>query len=214
MSQLEKNSEYYKGNREDLVPFIPKDVKKSLDVGCGEGGFSLMLKKSMNTEIWGIEIHERSAEKAKEIMHKMLIGSFEDVSDQLPLKYFDWVFFNDVLEHMIEPEDCLIKIKENLCLGGHIMVSLPNMRQAKVLSELIVYKDWRYKASGIQDRTHLRFYTKKSIIRMIEECGYNIESIQGINPMKHWMINLINILTFNFFEDTKYQQFLVKATLK
>lgn len=212
--QYRKDASYYCGYRDDLFPFIPANIKRSLDVGCGEGGFSLKLKEDINTETWGIEIDKKSAEIAKKNLDKVLIGSYEDVSNELPKKYFDWIFFNDVLEHMIEPEDCLVKSIENLSQDGRIMLSIPNMRQAKVLSELLIHKDWRYKVSGIQDKTHLRFYTKKSLMRMINECNYEIESIRGINAMKHWLITLANIVTFNFFEDTKYQQFLVIAKPK
>lgn len=212
--KYKREASYYGGYREDLFPFIPQEIKKSLDIGCGEGGFSIKLKQDMNTETWGIETDKKSAEIAKENLDKVLIGSYEEVFEQLPEKYFDWIFFNDVLEHMIEPENCLINSLNNLHENGHIMISIPNMRQAKVLSELLIYKDWRYKVSGIQDKTHLRFYTKKSIMRMVNECGYDIEQIFGINPMNHWMITMVNIITFNFFEDTKYQQYVVIAKPK
>ena len=111
------------------------------------------------------------------------------------------------------PETCLSKIKANIHPEGKIIASIPNIRHIEVLRELLFQKDWHYKDSGILDRTHLRFFTKKSIIRMFEDCGYKIDQITGINGVSPFCLtSLINKVLLNSLDDIKYKQFLVIAS--
>ena len=206
---------YYALERSEIFPFIPADIKRTLDVGCGLGNFSSRLKVEKNVEAWGIEMVEEAANQAKSKLDNVLIGTFDDVYDSLPKNYFDCIFFNDVLEHMAYPEDCLIKAKENLADGGYIVASIPNMRYVEVLRELIFKKDWMYKDYGIQDKTHLRFFTEKSMKRMMEDCGYRVERIEGINGLSPYCLtSFINLVCFNRIKDIKYKQFVILASVK
>lgn len=208
-----QDSDYYSSDRKEIFPFIPLDIAKTLDVGCATGVFSAKLKEERDAETWGIEMFKDVAEIAKTKLDKVLIGSFDEVSGDLPQKYFDCIFFNDVLEHMPYPETCLLKIKDNLHPEGKIIASIPNIRHIEVLRELLFQKDWHYKDSGILDRTHLRFFTKKSIIRMFEDCGYKIDQITGINGVSPFCLtSLINKVLLNSLDDIKYKQFLVIAS--
>lgn len=208
-----KKEEYYFSEREELLPFIPSNIAKTLDVGCASGSFSEQLKKNFNTESWGIEMVEEYALIAKDKLDYALHGTFDEVYQDLPKTYFDCIFFNDVLEHMINPEDCLKKIKTNLQPRKIIIASIPNIRYINSLKNLILKKDWKYEDSGIMDKTHLRFFTKKSIIRMFENCGYKIEKIEGIRSVSPYCLtSIMNCLTFNALDDIKHQQFVVVAT--
>lgn len=206
-------SHYYFGEKKEIIPFIPQDIKKTLDVGCASGSFSVHLKNVFDTETWGIEMVEEIASIAKTKLDHVLTGSFDDVHESLPKSYFDCIFFNDVLEHMADPESCLRKIKENLIQGGIVIASIPNIRHINALKGLLIHKDWKYVDSGIMDRTHLRFFTKKSIIRMFHDCGYEIKQIKGTNSISPYCLtSIINLLTFKALDDIKHQQFVVVAT--
>lgn len=207
--------DYYSYERKELYPFIPDTVKRSLDVGCAKGTFSERLKKEKETETWGIEMVPEVAEIAKSKLDNVLTGAFDDVCGQLPKKYFDCVFFNDVLEHMPYPDDCLMRVRDNIVSDGRIVASIPNMRYIGLLIDLVLKKDWEYKDSGIMDKTHLRFFTKKSMIRMFDKCGYEICCIEGINPISPYCLtSIVNFLTFNSIEDVKYTQFVIVAKPK
>ncbi|NDW17583.1 class I SAM-dependent methyltransferase [Dysgonomonas sp. 216] len=207
-----QNSDYYSFQREELYPFIPLNIKRTLDIGCASGIFSENLKKEKNVETWGIEMVAEVADIARTKLDRVLTGAFDDVNEELPAGYFDCVFFNDVLEHMVYPEDCLKRIKANIAPEGCVIASIPNVRFIEVLIGLLLKKDWKYKNSGVMDKTHLRFFTKKSILRMFDECGYEVKSIKGINSVGAFSLtSIINVLAFNRFEDVKYQQFVVVA---
>ncbi len=58
------------------------------------------------------------------------------------------------------------------------------------------------------DRTHLRFFTKKSIIDTFTELNYEILQLEGINGMDSWKFNLLNMLLLGNISDTRYMQFV------
>lgn len=57
-----KESYYYHGIRREMATFLPAKYSKLLEVGCGEGGFVDNLNEG--AEVWGIEMDERSANRA------------------------------------------------------------------------------------------------------------------------------------------------------
>lgn len=62
-------------------------------------------------------------------------------------------------------------IANHLEKDGNVIVSIPNVRNINVLSQLIVRGKWEYSDDGILDKTHLRFFTRKSAIKMINDAG-------------------------------------------
>ncbi len=43
---------------------------------------------------------------------------------------------------------------------------------------------------------------------MFEVCGYSVQKIEGINPHLSWKWKVFNIISFGFFSNTKYLQFV------
>lgn len=205
--KLKKNYDYYASNREDMLSFVPKESHKILDVGCGEGNFASLLKVDKVVEVWGVELDEVAGKIAQTKLDKVVIGDFQSSFNELPNKYFDCIIFNDVLEHLTDPYNELELTKELLSDNGSILCSIPNVRHYSVLFELLIKKDWEYKASGILDYTHLRFYTEKSIKRMFNSLDYKIVKMEGISATNSFKYKLINMLTFGFMSDTKYLKF-------
>src|SRR5262249_12512675 len=98
-------------------------------------------------------------------------------------KRFDCIVFNDVLEHMIDPYSALVYAKESLVPNGRVVASIPNVRYFDNVWSLLIDGSWEYCDAGILDRTHLRFFTKKSIESMFVDLGYDIEVLKGINSV-------------------------------
>jgi hypothetical protein len=80
-----------------------------------------------------------------------------------------------------------------------VLVALPNVRHLSVIIELLFKKDFHYREMGILDNTHLRFFTRKSMERLLREHGLLIErcepDIEGRNS------KLLNMLTLGFGRD-------------
>lgn len=216
MNKNQVDSEiYYQQKRPEMLAFIPNNIKTAIDFGCGEGCFSAELKKiHPDCKFWGVEINERAGKLASQKLDKVLIGSAVNLITDLPDNYFDCVIVNDFLEHIINPFDFLLKLKKKLSSNGVIVASIPNVRYIRNLKNLLINKTWQYENEGILDKTHLYFFTKKSIIEMATKLGFTLITIKGINHnrIKTWkflLLNLLNILSFGFLSDTRWFQYAV-----
>lgn len=213
---FKKKGEYYTDKRQEMLKFIPKTAKTILDVGCGTGVFSAQLLNGENN-VWGIELDEESAQIASKVLNKVLTGKVEDVINELPDNYFDAIIFNDVLEHLYDPWDIMEKMKSKLSKDGNVVCSIPNVRYIRNIGQLVFNRDWKYCDFGILDVTHIRFFTKKSIIRFFTELGYKVEKIKGINSTKSERLRIywffINLFSFFSHTDIAYLQFAVVVRL-
>jgi len=205
---------YYNLDRKEMLDFIPGKPEKILEAGCGSGNFGAALKEKFNAEITGIELFESAAKEAITKLDKVICGNLEEKIDNAENNYYDLIIFNDVLEHLYDPWAILKKSAEKLAKGGKVVASIPNIRHLYTMFDIVIKKDFKYTDAGILDKTHLRFFTKKSIIRMFDECGYKIIKIQGTNGMKSFKFKILNILSFGFLKETSYLQFAVVAALK
>ena len=209
---MNDSPKYYTQERAEIVQLVPKDIASIVDIGCGEGFFLRAIKKKTNAETWGIEIVTEIAQRAKKNVDRILTGNIEEVVFSLPEGYFDCITFNDVLEHLVHPEIILKSIGSKLKSDGIIIASIPNVRYFKNLFELLILKDWEYKeGGGILDSTHLRFFTKKSMVRLFENAGYTVIKQKGINKSTSFKFKILNVLSAGLLGDTKYLQFICIA---
>jgi O-antigen biosynthesis protein len=88
-------------------------------------------------------------------------------------KRFDRVLLLDILEHLRRPEDLLAECQEVLDRDGQLIVSLPNVANITVRL-MLLFGRFSYTERGLLDRTHLRFFTRKTARRLLERSGYKI----------------------------------------
>lgn len=208
---LKKPIKYYAQSREEILQLIPNNTRLVLDVGCGDGSFGMSVKKTINAEVWGIELNSEAASIARTRIDNILVGDVSKVITDLPDSKFDCVVFNDVLEHLVDPFTVLLKIKNKLTAEGVIVCSLPNIRFIFTLYQLLVKKQWRYEDAGVLDKTHLRFFTKRSIMDTLEALGYKVLTIKGIHGINLWKFCLLGIVSLGYLNDTRYEQFVCIA---
>lgn len=209
---LDKPKGYFRWMRDEMLPFIPDDVERILEVGCGSGAFAQLLKQNRNVEMWGMDIHEDAVKDAYAIFDKVLINNIEKDAVDLPLNYFDCILFNDVLEHLAYPWNVLSDIRKYISSSGYVVASIPNVRYYDNLKKLLINKDWQYETKGILDITHLRFFTEKSIVNMFEKSGYRVIQIKGINSRyRSKKFRLMNLLLGGWLDDISYCQFACVA---
>jgi 2-polyprenyl-3-methyl-5-hydroxy-6-metoxy-1,4-benzoquinol methylase len=206
-----KPDQYFSQSRPEMERFVPATTKRILDVGCGEGSFSFRLKERLGAEVWGVELVPAIADVARSRLDRILCGDVMQQLELIPDHYFDCAIFNDVIEHLVDPYRMLIAVKQKLTRGGVVVCSIPNIRYFRNLFDIVIRGQFRYQEGGILDKTHLRFFTKKSIIEMFESLGYRILSVEGINATPSWRVGLFNIATLGYFSDTRYVQFGVVA---
>lgn len=174
-----KKLEYYHTKREDLIKVIPDGISRILDIGCGTGltGRAIKDLHKNSIEVTGIEIEPDIAEKAKTNLDKVLVGNVESVTIPFPQGYFDCMIYGDVLEHLIDPWGLLARLNPFLKHNGYVIASIPNVAHYRIL-KMLGRKEWTYQDRGIMDKTHLRFFTIKSIEDMFGKASLNIVRIE------------------------------------
>ena len=209
-----KPNGYYNNARLEMLKYLPLDAKKVLDIGCGNGILAEIIKNNNKAEVWGIELMEEEAVEAKKKLDKVFIGPCEDFIKDLPDGYFDVIYFNDVLEHLVDPYSVLEKMKLKLSEKGIIISSIPNVRFYRTFSKVVFGKDWKYDDFGIMDKTHLRFFTGKSIKRMYEELGFDIQIHEPINVSKSLKPIIFNLFVFFTQMDIRNLQYATVVSIK
>ena len=95
---------------EEVAPYIPRGSRTVLEVGCGRGGFGRTLRSALGPQarIVGVEAVPEQAEIAAHDhgFDAVATGYFPEALPEGE-GLFDLVVFNDVLEHILEPEDLL-----------------------------------------------------------------------------------------------------------
>jgi 2-polyprenyl-3-methyl-5-hydroxy-6-metoxy-1,4-benzoquinol methylase len=215
-----KDDSYYVLSRPELKQLLPKSLTGMtiLEIGCGAGNFIHNI--SSCKEYWGVEPNYAMAQQAKKKLNFVLIGSFREVETKIPPNNFDLIVCNDVIEHMDDVDYFLALIKTKLKRNGSIIGSVPNVRFIENILRFLIQRDWKYTEWGILDKTHLRFFTEKSLHRLFLQNGYKIEILRRINPVvlkyasiKSFVLNLILLVFGNLMgRDSLYYQFGFKIT--
>jgi 2-polyprenyl-3-methyl-5-hydroxy-6-metoxy-1,4-benzoquinol methylase len=195
--------------RKELLRFIPDSARALLDVGCGSGAFGRLLRsRRSDMELWAVEPDPASAQAAERGFDHVIRGIFPD--ERLPEATFDVVLCADVLEHMTEPEGALRAAVSVLARGGIMVASIPNVRHWRaVIWPLLARGRWTYTERGILDRTHVRFFTRRSMQAFFIDNGWSVESVTGINMQRRE--KLLSAVSARLLDDFLWPQYVVVA---
>lgn len=174
MADQSVHTDYFTHVRKEILPLLqPRD--RLLDVGCGEGRTAAWIKaKGLAKWVAGVELSPIAAGEAGKWLDEVRIANLETAD--IPFKDIDTILCLDVLEHLRNPEVVLKKLARSLKPSGHLIVSIPNVANFRVAIPLL-FGRWRYKDFGILDRTHLRFFDRRSAVELLTCSGFSLEKI-------------------------------------
>jgi 2-polyprenyl-3-methyl-5-hydroxy-6-metoxy-1,4-benzoquinol methylase len=145
-----------------------------LDVGCASGYIAALLTQRGCTVV-GFERDPMAAELAAAHCSRVIVGDLESAEDRAALPGgFDYVLMGDILEHLADPWSALSFLRGLLAPGGVAILSLPNVAAWPVRLGLL-RGAFDYTETGLLDRTHLRFFTRRSAHELVERAGFEIE---------------------------------------
>jgi 2-polyprenyl-3-methyl-5-hydroxy-6-metoxy-1,4-benzoquinol methylase len=131
---------------------------------------------------------------------------------------FDLVCFNDVLEHVIDPWQMVSDTRSLLTPDGVIMASIPSIQFFPVVLQLLRGR-WDYHDAGTLDRTHLRFFTRITMVEMFENADFTVIGCHGINDLAvSWLPGASRVrgtarkLAIRSMRDARYMRFVILAT--
>jgi len=161
--------------RTDLLSKIPIDAKSILEFGCGEAPLGAALKARQKCRVVGIEIDPKAAAVARKRIDDVYCGDAREIVALIKEK-FDWIIGGDIVEHLDEPWSFLCDLRKVCAPGGHLLLSIPNVANAAVVSDLIRGR-FDYVYMGLTCVGHLRFFTKRTIEEMLSIAGWSVVEI-------------------------------------
>jgi 2-polyprenyl-3-methyl-5-hydroxy-6-metoxy-1,4-benzoquinol methylase len=171
----EYTTDYFSRARHDVAQLVPADSRSILEVGAGFGALGRILAQRDSVVLDAVELNPAAAPHLSGVYRRQWMGDIESLELDGALHQYDCLILADVLEHLVDPWSVLSRLCHRLRPGGHVVTSLPNVRNIALLYRLIVQGRWDYEDSGILDRTHLRFFTRHSITALVEGAGLSIE---------------------------------------
>ncbi|MDG5497119.1 class I SAM-dependent methyltransferase [Niveispirillum sp. BGYR6] len=162
---------------QDLLAAIPPGLSRLVEIGCSSGAMAAVYRAANpGAHYVGVEIDADYAATAAPHCSETLVGDIEQM-DLAKVPAFQgtqaWIF-GDVLEHLRNPWDVLARIREILPPGGSVITCIPNAQNWSVQMMLAVGQ-FRYADSGLLDRTHLRWFTRTTMLEMFAAAGYRVE---------------------------------------
>lgn len=155
-----------------LLRRVPPGAGSVLELGPGPGAMTRVLL-DRGHRVTVVENDPQALEVLKTLDVEVISGNLDgtDWLDAIAGRRFDTVLACDVLEHLRRPEDVLQRLNDVVAPLGRVLISVPNIAYAGVLaamrSGIFDYSD-----KGQLDRTHVRFFTKRSIEKVLLDCGW------------------------------------------
>ena len=173
---------FYSTNmRADLISLFDakKDGMTVLEAGCACGADFLAIRAvNATAEFHGIELNAHSAAIAQQFASVEAMD-IETLDHPAWEGKFDLVLMGDILEHLRDPWQTVRNMYRVQKPGGQIVISVPNITHFSIFAEMLA-NDWQYEPAGILDRTHLRFFTKKTARALLEQAGYRVTVVAPI----------------------------------
>ncbi len=215
----EKDTNYFSNLRKELLDLIPIENKNGelLEIGAGNGSTLLYAKKNGYAKrVFGIELCEiNNSHQTSELFSGFLIGNVEIMELPYQDNQFDVIICGDVLEHLINPYELLVKLKRFLSPNGVIIASIPNIREWNSMKDIFFRGDFNYQVGGVLDKTHLRFFCKKNIKELFETNGYDIKALTSSNIISRKkycrQFRLLKLLRVLLLEEFFTEQYFVVA---
>lgn len=147
--------------------------KKVLELGCGPGSMTRVMREHFDCQVSALEIDPELAQLAKPYCEQLYLADLEtfDFAATFAEQRFDVAIAADVLEHLKDPWSCLRQVREVLQPDGCLIVSIPNIAHNAVIAQLLAGR-FPYQSKGLLDYTHLRFFTRRDIEALLLETGF------------------------------------------
>lgn len=211
--------------QQEIIKIVGKE-RKVLEIGSSAGYMTrAFLDNGCIVDV--VEPDREATAKLPKNIRKIFNTSIENDEIYKKLGDYEFIIMADVLEHLVDPELVLKKLHKISSVKTKLVISLPNVACWAMRKQLFFKGDFEYQESGLLDKTHLHFYTVKTLPRMLSETGWKTEEVKGTItrlPMEG-LISKIPLFGFIFkkvfyqkivssFKNMAYYHFLVVASKK
>lgn len=173
-----KQTPIHEAHNPELLELIPPTANMVIEFGCSSGALAREYKKINPTcHYIGVDIDPEYTKLAERYCKETLTVDLDRLDDSFFQKHNNcdaWIF-GDTLEHLKDPWKILRNIRKNMTPRGCVLACIPNAQHWSVITRMCA-GEFNYEDSGLLDRTHLRWFTRKTIIQMFETTGFQINA--------------------------------------
>ena len=166
-----------------LTGHIPAGARV-LDLGCGSGAIGRFLAARDGTAagpIDGLTISADDAALAAPTYRRVEVADLD--AAHLPQLFapagYDAIVCADVLEHIRQSPRVLAECRALLAPGGRLLLSIPNAGYSGLVAELMA-GEFRYRTEGLLDETHVRFFTRRTLVDLLEQQGFALDVVHAV----------------------------------
>ncbi|MCL6611784.1 MAG: class I SAM-dependent methyltransferase [Peptococcaceae bacterium] len=165
-----------------------------LDIGCGEGwALKYFSEKSWN--VTGLDYSDYGCRAHNpEMTPKLLIGDVNDSIIKLVKKKltFNVIWLDNILEHVLNPLELLIKIKKLINNDGILVIEVPN--DFSITQMQLLKKGYISDAFWIANPDHISYFNMEGLVNICNKAGWSCLYIMSDFPIDFFLFN----------EDTNY----------
>jgi len=170
--QLYLNERLRYGSLVNLV--LSKKIRKLIDIGCGTGYMSYLLSRK-GLKITAVDISKTSLLAFKKIAKANNINQVHSDLFDLQCAGFDAVLSQEVLEHIENYEQALVKMASFIKPNGYAFYCVPYKENLTVKMVECPICGQKYNRNG-----HLHSFSKELFCDCIEKAGFKIIKIRLI----------------------------------
>ena len=193
--EYDRELDLHSRNSFKLINDRLRDNSEVLEFGPSIGVFTQHMHVNRKCTVDIVEYNETAGAKAAVYARNAFLGKEEGDAEKyvwaekLAGQKYDFIIFADVLEHLYNPEKIIGKCSKFLKNNGVILISVPNMANNNIILSLL-NDEFNYTPTGLLDDTHIKFFTYKSLVKMVNELGYGISYIDYTpGPVGSWEFN-------------------------
>lgn len=175
MSDIERYNYAFDPEGEDWAARLLRRLPQQgavLELGPGPGAMTrVMVDRGYRVTV--VENDPGALNCLEALGVEVIAGDLESVAwiDRLEGRRFDAILACDVLEHLRNPDQVLNALAKLMLPMGQLIISVPNVAYAGIVAGLTLGM-FDYTEKGLLDRTHLRFFTRRGMEKMLLECGW------------------------------------------
>ena len=177
------NVAYHEAYNESLIAILKRPPVRVLELGCSAGRLGQACREKFpGVHITGIEMDPQAAKIARTRLDKVIEAKLEDIdfaAEGIAPGSIDTFIAGDVLEHLYDPWRALTRVRPLLTPDAQVSVSIPNIRNLSVHAMLHNEGTWRYEGHGLLDITHIRFFTLRDVVQMMNETGFDVADVRS-----------------------------------
>jgi trans-aconitate methyltransferase len=177
------NPAYLDACNDSLAAILRRAPRRVLELGCSAGLLGERLRAAHpGVHFTGVEMDRDAVRVARTRLDHVIAARLEDVdfaAEGIAPESIDTLIAGDVLEHLHDPWRVLVRARSLLTPDAQVAVSLPNVRNLAVHAVLHNEGSWRYEDHGLLDITHIRFFTLRDAVRMMNETGYRVLDVKS-----------------------------------